>query len=360
MSVPDDKAGAKDILSAIALAAAGFLLGAAAVHASIRDPLHLHADMRSEKLAMLDQWHGKVFSAAFGSSHVHNGFDPAAFNRTLASTPAATQAANLAVEGGSQTEQRIMALEFLKHLESPAAAQAPPQPCLILLELEAGANFGTQFFVHPRAINVYDWPTTHLVASFAPPGMSLKQRGGRIGFALIEMALHYTNVGMLSNLIFAPPLDNQALTDQTADGRLGERVMLRIPINSAAVAATIAAAPSHPTIVSGSLTPGSQLLIAQLAAASSVKDVSFAYIVMPMLRDLTEAPDYPDHLTVDGRDVPIINLGRPDRFPQLFAPALWYDGSHLERSGATLASTLLAAQLKQWYAAHGAPPRCGG
>ena len=359
MSVPDDTPRAKDILSAIALAAAGFFLGAAAIHASIRDPLHLHADMRSEKLAMLDGWHGKVFSAAFGSSHVHNGFDPAAFNRALAGSPLATQTANFAVEGGSQTEQRIMALEFLKHLESPAQAGAPPQPCLVMLELEAGANFGTQFFVHPRAINVYDWPTTHLVASFAPPSMNVKQRYGRIGFALIEMALHYSNVGMLSNLIFTPPLDDRALADQTAGGRLGQRVMLQTAKGSGALAGIVAAAPSHPAVIRGEITPGSGVLASQLTAASPVKNVSFVFFVMPMLRDLTEAPNYPDHLTVNGRDVPIINLGRPDRFPQLFEPARWYDDAHLERSGAALASTLFAAQLKQWYAQHGAPPRCG-
>jgi hypothetical protein len=39
--------------------------------------LHLYAEVRSEKLAMLANWRGRASSAAFGSSHVDNGFDRA-------------------------------------------------------------------------------------------------------------------------------------------------------------------------------------------------------------------------------------------------------------------------------------------
>src|ERR1700731_2928443 len=66
---------AREIAASVALAAVGFLVTAGVLHAAIGDPLRLHADVRSEKLEMLSEWRGTVFSAAFGTSHVHNGLD---------------------------------------------------------------------------------------------------------------------------------------------------------------------------------------------------------------------------------------------------------------------------------------------
>lgn len=360
MSVPDKKTSAREILASIALAAAGFLVAAGAIHATMRDPVHLHADVRSEKLAMLKQWHGTVFSAAFGSSHVHNGFDPRAFDRSLAGTPLATRSANLAVEGGSQSEQRVMALQFVQQLESPAHAHAPGQPCLVMLELEAGANFTTDHLVHPRSINIYDWPTARLITHFVSPEMSPMQRVGRVGFALAAMGLHYSNVGMLSNTVFAPPLNSGLLADQTADDRRGELVEPPDARNLLFDRDLIAKLPEKPETRIGVLSPGNSELISQLASASPVRDLSFVYLVMPRLGDLGSEVTYPDHISVDGKEIPIINLARPDRFPQLYSVVLWHDGAHLTGEGAELASTLLGKELTKWYAAHGTPPRCGG
>jgi len=62
---------------------AGFLLAATTIHSFLPPPIQLHAAMRSEKLILLDQWSGRASSAAFGSSHAHNGFDPRAFEQAL-------------------------------------------------------------------------------------------------------------------------------------------------------------------------------------------------------------------------------------------------------------------------------------
>lgn len=360
MPVSGKKPGAGEILSAIGLWVLGFLLTAGIMHTAIRDPLHLHADVRSEKLVMLKEWQGKVFSAAFGSSHVHNGFDPRVFDRTLSGTPLATRSVNLAIEGGSQSEQRVMAIQFLNHLKSPRQAGAPSQPCLVLLELEAGANFTVPHLVHPRAINIYDWPTARLVTHFVTPGMSASQRYGRIGYALAAMALHYTNIGMLSNLIFTPPLSQEILTGQTQEDRRGE---LEEPSDAAGmlrISHEIAAHPKQTELRAGVLTPGHLELIDELAAASAVPGATFVYFVMPKISDIGVASDYPDHLVAAGRQVPILNLARPDRFPQLYNAALWHDEAHLTAHGAEVATALLAQELGRWYAAHGDPPPCGG
>src|ERR1700678_217055 len=70
-SLASGRPSGREILWAVALAALGFVATAGLLHAAIRDPLHLHADIRSEKLAMMESWRGQVFSAAFGTSHVH-------------------------------------------------------------------------------------------------------------------------------------------------------------------------------------------------------------------------------------------------------------------------------------------------
>jgi hypothetical protein len=85
---------------------------------------------------------------------------------------------------------------------------------------------------------------------------------------------------------------------------------------------------------------------------------------MPMTDDLWGAEDLPEHLTVRTEhgtiDVPIVNLARPDRFPQLYDPSLWWDPDHVNERGASLATQILAEQLKKWYGAHGMPHPCGG
>jgi hypothetical protein len=356
MQPPEEQTSRRGILGAIVLFALGFLLMASLLHLSLHDPLHLHADARSEKLLMLDHLHGTVFSAVFGSSHVNNGFDPRAFDQSLAGSPAQTHTVNLAISGGSQSEQRVMALEFLKNLQAPPRGDA----CLVMLELNAGANFQNAHLVHPRSINIYDWRTTRFISNLTSPRMSLYQRVGRTGFALVASLLHYTNIGMLSNKIFSPPIDPAIMEMETADDRRGVESESQAPSASANLRHDIAEQAGHFSVEQEDLYPGNSELIAELAAASPVPNVSFVYFVYPKLDDLTAAPDYPDHITVSGHTVPIINLARPDRFPFLYKAELWHDPAHMDTEGAPLVTQLFADQLKAWYAAHGAPPQCGG
>jgi hypothetical protein len=364
MPVPERERGARPVLSALATGAFAFLLTAAVLHTAIRKPLYLHADARSEKLEMLKEWHGKVFSAAFGSSHVHGGFAPSVFDRTLAGSPVATRSANLGIAGGSQSEQRAMALEFVKQLESPAEVGAPPQPCLVMLEIGAGANFTNDHLVHPRAINIYDWQTTRFIDGLVEPSMSRMQRIGRVGYAVAASGLYYLNIGMLSNAIFSPPLSQQTMSDQTIDDRRGQAPAPEELANLAGIAKMLDGAPAHPTRIEQVVAPGYSSLIAELAAASRVSGVSFVYFAMPKANDGYEALDYPDHLTVQTvhgpTEVPIINLARTDRFPQFYKPTLWHDVAHFDVQGADLLSSVFAQQLKLWYAAHGMPHPCGG
>jgi hypothetical protein len=332
------------------------------IHASIRDPLRLHADIRSEKLAILDQWRGVAASAAFGSSHVHNGFDPRAFDATLAGTPLQTRSINLAIAGGSQSEQRVTALEYVRHMRPPAKIDAGSEPrtCMVLLELNAGANFTNDHLVHPRAINIYDLATVRFEMSLTKPGMSLSQRVGRVGYALAAAALHYVNLGMLSNAIFLPPVDKHELADETEDDKRGLLSMFAIPSVAPKIEAMAADHPPRPAVDTGTLLPGNSELLDELERAASVRNLQMAYVVMPRLSDRTAYPMYPDSLEYSGGMAPIINLGRPDLYPELYQAKYWLDGSHLNGDGSAVATTLLAKDLERWYAAHGAPPQCGG
>jgi len=105
-SLPHVRPTGSAIVSTVAIAVLGFVATAAFIHVLIRRPLYLHADTRSEKLVLLNAWKGKAYSASFGSSHVHDGFDPRVFDSELEGTALQTHSINLAVEGGSQTEQR--------------------------------------------------------------------------------------------------------------------------------------------------------------------------------------------------------------------------------------------------------------
>ena len=144
------------IAASLGLFLLGFCVMAAMLHVLVRDSLHLHADIRSEKLLIMQQWQGRAVSSSFGSSHMHDGFDPRAFDDELQGTAFATRSINGAVAGGSQSEQRVMALEFVRGLRWPPVDTGgqSPQACLVLLEITAGANFTNDHLVHPRAINI--------------------------------------------------------------------------------------------------------------------------------------------------------------------------------------------------------------
>lgn len=357
MADPQVQRSGERVLVSIGLFALGFLAAATVIHLTIRDPLHLHADERSEKLLLIDRTQGSVYSAAFGSSHVHNGFDPRAFDRELAASPAATRSVNLAIEGGSQSEERAMAMAFVKSLKAPPA----PAPCLVMLELAAGANPTNDHLVHPRSIDIYDWPTARFVSHLVEPHMSATRRIGRVGFAVTAMALHYANTGMLSNLIFSPPIDKAAYEYETEDDRRGIKPLRLVDATAedrryleAALAQRNLSKPPEKV----ELTLGNSELIAQLTAAAPGRNLSFVYLIMPMAGDAIEMHQYPDHLIVGDKTVPIIQLGRPDLYPELYQAGLWHDNAHLDGDGAAIASALFADRLKEWYEQNGEPHAC--
>ena len=344
------KASATLILTSLALALLGFVLAATLLHLTLGDPLTLHAEPRSEKLLLLHTLTPAATAAAFGSSHIHNGFDPQSFDHAFPNT----HSLNLAVYGGSQAEQRVMALEFLHQLKPN-----PQSPCLVLLELTAGANFTNDHLVHPRAINLYDLPTATWVSHLTDSQMSHTQRLGRAAYAYTAAAMHYLSVGMLSSRIFVPQIDQQILTAQSRDDRRGLQVEQPTPRSQAFIQNILAHAPAHPQIEQGTLTPGNSELIVQLAAATRLP-VSFAYIIYPKYSDLTTTTLYPDSLTVGTRQIPIINLARPDLYPALYKPILWFDDAHFDQAGAVQGTRLLAEQLKLWHTRQGQPAPCGG
>jgi hypothetical protein len=307
--------------------------------------------MRSEKIEILDDWRGGIYSAAFGSSHVNDGFDPRAFDDELSAVERRTPSLNLGVEGGSQTEQRALGLEFLRRYS--ARGSAGQQPCFVLLELNAGANFTSDHLVHPRAINIYDWKTTKFVATLSDAGLSRVRRMGRVGYALAAMAMHYTNVGMLSSKILRPPIDQKLFDEETADGRRGLHDL-------AGTYPGLIRSDSKPVAEKQNLSAGNYHLLEELAAASGDRNLHFVYFVTPLFPDVQRFPDYPATIETPNGNEPIVNLGRPDLFPELFNPKNWHDPGHLNADGAALASRLLAGQIKAWYSANHREMTCGG
>ena len=350
------------LLSAVVMFAVGFVAVAAVIHLSIGNGLRLHADIRSEKLQLMDQWQGKAYSAAFGSSHVHNGFDPRSFDLTLAGSPLQTRSLNLAIAGGSQTEQRVEALAFLKNLNAPPkiGSAIESRSCMVVLELGAGANFTSDHLMHPRSINIYDLDTVRFVTQLTTPEMGLKQRVGRIGYSVLAMVLHYVNLGMLSSEIFAPVVDNTMFKEETIDDRRGLYSTPMSPKIHAALEKTISGAPAKAEPVPQPLLPGNSTLLEELTAASPVKHLTFAYIVMPMLSNLRSYPVTPEEIKWSSGVSPIVDMARPDLYPELYQVKYWADDAHLNEQGARLMTKLMAEQLKRWFAAHGEPERCGG
>ena len=356
-SLPHVRPTVSAIVSTVAIAILGFVATAALIHVFIRRPLYLHADTRSEKLVLLNAWKGKAYSASFGSSHVHNGFDPRVFDSELTGSPLQTHSINLAVEGGSQTEQRLMALEFLHSLQPPARISgAAPQSCMVLLELGAGANIGSAYMVHPRTINIYDLASVRFVDSLAPPSMPRKQRWGRIGFAAAAALEHYMNVGMLSSSILNIPINKDAYREETNEDRRGFH---GLPPETSRMDDTIDRESKRGLSSSTELLPGNYGLIDELMHATSVAGVQFVYLVMPNLDDLDHYEIYPDTIVVDGQSFPIIDLARPDLYPELYQGKYWHDDAHFNEQGADLSMKLVTQQLKVFYAHHPLTA-CGG
>ena len=361
MGAVTEKTNWRRIGTAVLMFAAGFVAVAGLIHLFTGDGFRLHADIRSEKLMVMDEWQGRAYTAAFGSSHVHFGFDPRVFDLALYGSPLQTRSLNLAIQGGSQSEQRVTALAYMQHLQPPVKTEQTREAraCMVLLELNAGANFTNEHLIHPRAINIYDWQTMRFVSRLTSPTMSLKQRIGRIGYALAAMSLHYMNVGMLSSSIFVPSTNLSTLREETIEDRRGLDVLPAIPGATKAVDKEISAAPSHPNVSQESTLPGNSELLDELKAASPVKNVLMVYLVMPKISDLGAYMLTPDLVTWSGGMAPVINMARPDLYPEIYQTKYWLDDAHLNEQGAALVTKLVANNLKNWYASHGGPARCG-
>ena len=79
-------------------------------------------DDRAWKQQLLSGSHGAFTSAAFGASHALNGFAPVEFdNDLLPQRP--THSLNLGLWGGTNAEQRYLALAFAAQLKPPPGGQ---------------------------------------------------------------------------------------------------------------------------------------------------------------------------------------------------------------------------------------------
>lgn len=324
--------------------AAAFCVASFLIAQAVGDPFTLYAANRSEKLAIWEKTEGEFCSAAFGSSHVHNGFDPRAFDQTLRKGGFAVGTLNMAVEGGSQGEQYVMAKRFL---EIPAKTNTE-QRCMVLLEINAGVNFAPRHLTHPRSINIYDQDTLRLIKEFAVPPASLSQRLGRLGFAAFAGLMHYLNVGMLASRIVPPKNDIAMIERQITNDRRGLLVEPPDAKETTEVQKGLESNRSAATVSSAKPIRGNFSLVQLLKSHTGGANKEFVYVVSPMISDVLRSETYPPCLAVKGSVVPILNVAQPKIFPELYQADLWRDVTHLNEKGAEVFSTLLAKQyLKQ-------------
>ncbi|HEY4069225.1 MAG TPA: hypothetical protein VGM74_20120 [Burkholderiaceae bacterium] len=328
----------------------GFLIVAAAIHALLTHPLELYAEYRSEKLAMLDAMPTDFEFAAFGTSHVHNGFDPRAFDKRIDASAPGAKSVNLGIEGGSQTEQTVLAQRYLQRI---AADPAPPQPDerahVLLLEANAGVNFQARFLNHPRTINLYDTDAARLAFGFGNPRTEPLHYAARSAYALIACGLHYLNVGMLSNLVFRPALDRTIFDEETQADRRGLMSGAETAghTDTDAVREAVADRPASAREEAVTETAGLQRVAQVLEASAGSKDVAIAFFVTPKLADTVTRYRYPARLEVAGGCVPIVDVANPALHPELYEPRYWNDLEHLNEAGAAVYSALLARRLSE-------------
>ncbi len=297
----------------------------ALMHPLFPAPLRLHAEYRDAKLDLIGREAGRAQVLLFGTSRVHEGFVPELFDRAAG----APRSLNLGLVGGSQTEQRVLAKEFLSRAT----------PCSMVFEINAGLNLPPESRFDPRAVNLYDAETVRFVGAFNGEEIGLGRRAARLGFALLAAAGHYTHAGMLSSRMFQPHIETPE------DGRRGQITLAQSEEERARVAASFAEKPAAPIITPENIAPGNRYLLNELAAQRP--QLHFAYLVAPMLEDLTHAPDYPAQMDGPNGPVPILNLARPDRFPELYRPELWRNATHLSPEGARVFTQLLAQEWKR-------------
>ena len=190
--------------------------------------------------------------------------------------------------------------------------------------------------------------------------MGWVQRWGRVGYAVAAAGLHYMNVGMVSSKIFSAPVDREMLSSETENDQRGLIVDEMTPAIVHRVEAEFAQQPKVSRASVQTVLPGNIELLRELNDASRVRNVRFLYVVMPMVNDLTEHPVYPATIAGPEGPEPILNLARPDLYPELYQVRYWHDSAHLNEAGAGLVSRLLAEQIKTWYAKNPAAARCGG
>ncbi len=306
------------------------------LHALLPDPSSLPTQYRTSKLALIERWSGKANIAAFGTSRLHEGFLPATFDAVFGAEPgAAPFSVNLAVVAGSLTEQRMLAKRYLAHATCPN---------LLMLEINAGLNMPPETRFDPRTVNLYDTDVLHFVLFFRDTSISFPRRLGRIFYALTASAAHAMNAGMLGSVLF--PVAHPS-ANEDARGRIG---LPQTPEERMHVAEMFAVRPAAPDIISKTVGEGYRQLLADIAGPK--RNMRFLYIVAPMLEDMTQRPDYPAHMDWAGGDVPILNMARPDLFPEIYRPEHWRNATHMTRQGAETFSRLLAGEVaKQGFTA---------
>jgi hypothetical protein len=335
----------RGFFSSVLMLVAGFVLTSGILHFCIRDPLHLYAEVRSEKLAMLANWRGRASSAAFGSSHVDNGFDPRVFDAALRETDSATTSINLGISGGCQMEQAVIVKAFIDSLPAPAPDS---QPRFVLLEITASANFTIDHLLHPRAINIYDFGVVRLATAFAGRDrVGLRRAIGRSAFAFAAGLLHYANVGMLSSEIFSAPLNSRLVVEETSSDRRGLTPNQTAPLGSREYIADeeILAIDRPPRPKDGEILEGHLAVLRNLATEARQKNVRFVYFVAPRLDNLDQYPTFPESIQGPLGPLLILNEGQPSVHPELYRADLWHDPTHLTERGAALFSKLLAEDL---------------
>jgi hypothetical protein len=313
----------------------------------VGDPFELYAPYRSEKLHIMAA-DRESCSAAFGSSHVHNGFDPRAFDREVSAPGAPVHSLNLAIEGGSQGEQFLMAQRFLATRQPTSTAAR----CLVILEANAGANFPENVLVHPRSINTYDAKVAAISADFASPELGFAKSLGRLAATGIGTSLHYLSTGMLASRLFPHELDADLLRRQTKFDRRGLLSETTTDGRQADIMKLVRDKPPSPAHTKGLLTKGQSTLVGSLREGAHLPKIEFVLLVTPKLSDLSVTADYPACVRIGEQAVRVIDPAQPEKHPDLYLPQYWYDDAHLNEPGAAVFSALIADELREPLAAN--------
>jgi len=354
-TVAETSPNSATIVQALFLFLIAFALTAALLRLVLPPPIELYGALRSEKLAILERNHYEYPTASFGSSRMNQGFDPRVFDAALSGSPLAVHSFNLGVDGGTQSEQRIMAIDFLQHLRPPSTG-----PCLVLLEANAPPIFAPYLTAHPRQFNILDWYSRNLEYSFTVIPLPRLHHFHLVALSFESAFFHSINLGMLSNYFFRPPYDETNIQDQTVDDRRGLHLRVADPPEKADFDRVYAGRPATPERVADQLEAGHDILINDLHQSPNGNRVQFVWVVMPLINDLYSYSVFPESQKTSFGDVPIINLARPDLYPQLYRPELWTNNQHLTEEGAKIASQLLASLLLKWSQNHPMQLHCGG